>query len=64
MTKKEEAVLECIIKSRDITYEGLVEMLNVSRKTVAKHIKSLKEKGAIERIGSDKDGYWGVYRER
>lgn len=62
LTSKEEEVLECILKNRSITYEGLMKVLNVSRKTVAKHIKNLKEKGTIERVGSDKDGYWVVYR--
>lgn len=62
LTKREEAVLACIIKSRDVTYEGIAAILSVSRKTVAKHIKNLKEKGAIERIGSDKNGYWVVYK--
>lgn len=45
---------------KNVTYDELADKLNVSRKTVAKHIKSLKEKNALERIGSDKTGYWVI----
>ena len=38
----------------------MAEKLGISRKTVALRIKTLKEKGIIERIGSDKKGYWKI----
>ena len=36
----------------------LAEKLKISRKTVAMRLKSLKEKSVIERVGSDRKGYW------
>lgn len=36
----------------------LAENLSVSRKTVSQRLKVLKEKGLIERVGSDRKGYW------
>lgn len=36
------------------------ENLGISKKTVAAHIKGLKEKGVIERIGNNKTGHWKI----
>ena len=56
----EQKILDILKKIPDVTYVELSEKLNVSRKTVSKKIKQLKEKGAIVRIGSDKKGYWEI----
>ena len=39
----------------------LAEMLDISRKTVSIKLKNLREKGIIERVGSDRKGYWNIY---
>jgi len=39
----------------------LAEMLDISRKTVSIKLKKLREKGIIERVGSDRKGYWNIY---
>lgn len=38
----------------------LAEMLDISRKTVFIKLKNLREKGIIERVGSDRKGYWNM----
>ena len=40
----------------------LAENLSLSRKTVSLRLKILKEKGLIERIGSDRKGYWKLLK--
>ncbi len=40
----------------------VTERLSVSRKTVAARLKKLKEAGLIERIGSDRKGYWKLLK--
>lgn len=40
---------------------GLAEILGVSRKTVSVKLKGLREKGIIERVGSDRKGYWNIH---
>lgn len=40
--------------------EKLAEKIGVSRATITRHIKKLKELKLIKRIGSDKTGYWEV----
>ena len=36
----------------------MAEKMSVSRISVNKYIGALKEKGVIERIGSNRKGYW------
>ena len=40
--------------------DEIAKRLSVSRKTVAARIKSLKEKGILERIGATKNGHWQI----
>ena len=44
------------------TMPQLAERLGVSRKTVAARLKKLKEEGLIERVGSDRKGYWKLHK--
>ncbi len=38
----------------------LAEKLHVSRVSITKYLKTLKEKGLVERVGSDRSGYWKI----
>lgn len=40
----------------------LSENLSLSRKTVSLRLKMLKENGLIERVGSDRKGYWKLLK--
>ena len=40
----------------------LAENLSLSRKTVSLRLKMLKGAGVIERIGSDRKGYWKLLK--
>lgn len=59
-TKNEQLVYEAILSNADITRADLIEMLDISARTIDRAIKSLKEKNAIERVGSDKTGHWQI----
>jgi len=49
------------LKSRsDSTAKALSDILGVSTRTVERHLKELKEKGVIQRVGSDKNGHWEI----
>ena len=39
------------------------EVLGISDRMVRKHIASLREAGLIERVGSNKTGYWKVLKK-
>lgn len=55
-----DTVFSLIKQNRNITGVEISEQLNMSLSTVKRRIRGLKEKGIIERIGSDKTGYWKV----
>ncbi len=48
------------MQNKDLTASQIGERLGMSLSTVRRKIKELKEKGLIERIGSDKTGYWKI----
>ena len=58
VTERELAVIEIIADNENITTTEVSKKLGKSRTTVSKIIKSLKERGIIERIGSDRKGQW------
>ena len=53
-------VFYLIKQNNKITAVEIGERLNISLRTAKRKIKELKEKGTIERIGSDKTGYWKI----
>lgn len=59
-SRQEEDVFTAIKKDPFVTYARLSEELDCSRKTIAKHIGKLKENRRIERVGSNKRGYWKI----
>ncbi len=56
----ENKILDLLRKDNHITTKIIVEMSGKSIRTVNRAISSLKDKGLIERIGSNKTGYWKV----
>lgn len=55
-----DTVFSLIKQNKNITATEISERLNMSLSTVKRKIKALKEQGIIERIGSDKTGYWKI----
>lgn len=58
LTKKEQEVLAAIQKDNAVTAASIANQCQVTTRTIERAIKSLKEKGLIERVGSDKGGHW------
>ena len=61
VTDREQEIIFLLLEDAGYTMPQLAEKLNISRKTVAARLKVLKEKGIIERVGSDRKGYWKVH---
>ena len=57
VTDRERQIIELIYEDPGYTTSQLAEKLSITRKTVSLYIRTLKEKGIIERIGSDRKGY-------
>ncbi len=58
--KSSQKVLELIKDNPHITIKELAEQVEISDRAVKNHIKKLKDEGFLERIGSDKGGFWEV----
>ncbi|MCM1155267.1 MAG: putative DNA binding domain-containing protein [Roseburia sp.] len=58
----EMIVLNLLYENPAFTYTEIAERTNISRKTIAARMKSLQEKGIVERIGTNKKGYWKINR--
>jgi fido (protein-threonine AMPylation protein)/DNA-binding transcriptional ArsR family regulator len=61
---EKDTVFSLISENKNITATELCERLNMSLSTVRRKIKTLKEAGVIERIGSDKTGYWKILKNK
>ena len=58
----EKMVLDLLKINPKITYEQIAGKINKNRKTAQRTIVSLKEKGIIARVGSDKTGHWEIVK--
>lgn len=55
-----DTVFSLIKQNNKITATQISESLNISLSTAKRRIKELREQKIIERIGSDKTGYWKI----
>ena len=62
LSPTQKAVLEAIIETPSITKQALCDMTSLGKSTIDRAIKALKEKGLIQRVGSNKTGYWKVIK--
>ena len=58
LTERERTVLEMVMKNPHITAMKIAEGIGTSERTVKRYISELVKKKVIERVGSDKTGYW------
>lgn len=64
VTEPEKEVLSLLLEDPAYTYAVLADKLGISRKTVSLRIKQLKEKGILQRIGSDTKGHWQINKNQ
>ena len=55
-----DTVFNLIRQNNNTTAIEISKQLNISLSTAKRKIKKLKEQNRIERIGSDKTGYWKI----
>ena len=60
LTTRESAVLSELRKNPSLSKKELVELTAIPKTSLDRIIVSLKGKGIIERVGSDKTGYWKI----
>lgn len=62
LSENEKRILLELINNPSVPYDQLVSDLKISRRTVSRVFVSLVEKGYIERIGTNKKGYWKIIK--
>ena len=62
LTTTEQQIIDILKTDSHTTYDKLAESLGVNRTTIMRNIRTLVEKGIIQRRGADKNGYWEVMR--
>ena len=60
LSKSEKLIIDVISLDANITRKAMCEQTNLSLRTVGRTLDSLKNKGLILRVGSDKNGYWKI----
>ena len=58
----ERKFLELILNDPALTAKRLSIEINKTKRTAERYLKSLQEKGYIERNGSNKNGYWKIIK--
>jgi predicted HTH transcriptional regulator len=62
LNQLQNSILEEIRLNSKISYDELADKFSKNRTTIMRNIQKLKALGFIERVGSDKSGYWRVKR--
>ena len=57
---REQQIIELITKNDRIPLNDIANTLTVSKRTILRDIKKMKNGKILERIGSEKNGYWRV----
>ena len=62
LDEKEQLVLNEIEKNQNLSAKDISELLNLPFRSVQRYISNLKDKGFVERVGANKNGYWKVVK--
>ena len=55
-----DKIIDILRENPTITRSEMAQLLGKSQNTIKDHLAALKSKNRVERIGSDRDGYWRV----
>jgi len=62
LNETEQKLIDLLEENPNITTKELISKLEVSEPYINKLFRSLKDKGYIERVGSNKTGYWTILK--
>ena len=60
LTKLQQEIVNILLEKSNLTQADIAKKLKVSRQSIATNIKELKKNNVIERVGSNKKGYWKI----
>jgi len=58
----QDKIIELIINDKSITQNKIADIIGVNVRTIKRNFKVLIDNNIIERVGSDKTGYWEVLK--
>jgi ATP-dependent DNA helicase RecG len=59
-TSTKDQILDILRENQNLTRSEMAQLLGKSQNTIKDHLAALKSENRVERIGSDRDGYWRV----
>jgi DNA-binding Lrp family transcriptional regulator len=59
LTARQIEIINIIVSDNKISYRAIAKKLSINDSAVEKHIKTLKEKGVLKRVGGTR-GHWKV----
>lgn len=62
LTENQIKLLELIEANPNLTKEEMAKQVGISTTAIDNNIKTLKEKGLLERVGGRKEGYWQIVK--
>lgn len=59
----EDRILQLIEEEPSITQNKIADNIKVTAKTVKRKMAKMKQDGVIQRVGSDRKGYWDIKKK-
>jgi DeoR/GlpR family transcriptional regulator of sugar metabolism len=53
-------IIQALQQTPTLTILALATQINVSSRTIERHLKKLQQQGVLKRVGSAKSGHWQV----
>ena len=60
INNKEKQILDVLIDNQNVTIPEISAITKISTATVSRYLKQLQGKQIIQRVGSNKSGYWKI----
>ena len=61
--KSSQKILSLITENAQITTQEMADLLDISRRAVAKQLANLQTEGIVKRVGPDNGGHWEVHEK-
>lgn len=55
-----DQILALLGREPRLSAKEVANLLNKTTRTIERHLKALRERGRIQRVGSDKAGHWEI----
>ena len=62
INNKEKHILNVLVDNENATIPEISAITKISTATISRYLKQLQDKRIIERVGSNKSGYWKILK--